>query len=170
MFSGLVTLESNHESPPTVPELIIEIPNHHSFRQIQFRYDSWNIRDLLRFKYHHATELHKTTVHTRWQDTRFPDFNLDQSRHALCNYLLLVQSLFWYIICFHGCFHLHLVETQLFQRHSFQGLSLFLLLMRNQNVLCRNCTVHFGFESYGLQSTGMSGVLKLCQDLALIST
>ena len=40
MFSGLVTLESNHESPPTVPELIIEIPNHHSFRQIQFRYDS----------------------------------------------------------------------------------------------------------------------------------
>lgn len=88
----------------------------------------------------------------------------------LCNYLLLVQSLFWYIIRFHGCVHLHLVETQLFQRHSFQGLSLFLLLMRNQNVLCRNCTVHFGFESYGLQSTGMSGVLKLCQDLALIST
>lgn len=26
MFSILVTLESNHESPPTVPELIIEIP------------------------------------------------------------------------------------------------------------------------------------------------
>ena len=33
-------------------------------------------------KYHHATELHKTTVHIRWQDTWFPDLNLDQSRHA----------------------------------------------------------------------------------------
>ena len=40
MFSGLVTLENNHESPPTVPELMIEISNHHSFRQIQLRYDS----------------------------------------------------------------------------------------------------------------------------------
>lgn len=82
MFSGLVTLESNHESPPTVPELIIEIPNHHSFIQIQFRYDSAKHTRSVEVKYHHATELHKTTVHTRWQDTRFPDLNLDQSRHA----------------------------------------------------------------------------------------
>ena len=34
MFSGLVTLEVNHKSPPTVPESAIEIPNHHLFRQL----------------------------------------------------------------------------------------------------------------------------------------
>ena len=170
MFSGLVTLGSNHESPPTVPELIIEIPNHHSFIQIQFRYDSWNIRDLLRLNiimpqsYIKLQCIPGGKIHGSLISIWINHVTL------LCNYVLLVQSLFWYIIRFHGCVHLHLVETQLFQRHSFQGLSLFLLLMRNQNILCRNCTVYFGFESYGLQSTGMSGVLKLCQDLALIST
>ena len=39
MFSGLVTLEGNHKPPPTVPEFVIKIPNLHSFRQIQLRYN-----------------------------------------------------------------------------------------------------------------------------------
>lgn len=170
MFSGLVTLEGNHRPPPTVPEFIIKIPPS-SFIQT----NSITIWQLKRTRF---VEVSIIMPQSYIKLQCIPGGKIHGSlisiciNHVtlLCNDLLLVQSLFWYIICFHGCVYLHLVETQLFQRHLFQGLNLFLLLMRNQNLLCSFCTVNFGFESYGLQYTGMSGVLKLCQDLALVST
>lgn len=39
MFSGLVSLEGDHKPLSTVPEFITEIPNLHSFRQFELRYD-----------------------------------------------------------------------------------------------------------------------------------
>lgn len=77
-------------------------------------------------KYHHVSELHKTT-YCRLGAKINGSLILIWINHVmlLCNNLVPVQSLFRFIIRFHGCVNLYLVETQLFQRHSFQGLSLF---------------------------------------------
>lgn len=124
MCSGLVTVEGNHKPPPTVPDFVIKIPNLHSDK---FNYDVTDeTYEICWGKYHHVPELHKT-IFCRLGAKINGSLILIWINHVmlLCNNLVPVQSLFRFLIRFHGCVNLYLVETQLFQRHSFQGLSLF---------------------------------------------
>lgn len=125
MFSGLVTLEGNHKPPPTVPKFVIKIPIF--IHSDKFNYDITDeTYEICWGKYHHVPELHKT-IFCRLGAKINGSLILIWINHVmlLCNNLVPVQSLFRFIIRFHGCVNLYLVETQLFQRPSFQGLSLF---------------------------------------------